>query len=111
MRKQYQIFRYVYSLHSSDSIAGRTCAHLPSKSAASEQSNLPKTFIRVPADGVIYANSLTDRTLTAEGRGIKYYHCFYADTNGNIKFRRFSCYCRLFISSEFDYCSNRYILW
>ena len=87
-KAQYGFKNHLIPIQSGDSIAGRTCTYLTTEYAASESSKMPKTFIEVPADVIIYANSPAKRITTDEKKGVKYYHSLYADTNGNIKFRR-----------------------
>ena len=63
--------------------------------------------IEVPETEIRVANSPTKRILTDDKKGITDYHSMYADTKGNIKFKKYSCSCDTCISSNFARCSEQ----
>ena len=88
------------------SVAGQACNWLRSVFGVSQSGSVQRQFIEIPAADIRVANSPVSRLLSKDKKGIKSYHCLFADIAGNVKFRSYSCYCQSCLSSGFCACSK-----
>ena len=63
-------------------------------------------FVEVSPNDIRGNSSPTKRILTEDNKGIKTYHSLYANTDGIVKYRIFSCCCNTCISSNYDKCAE-----